>query len=533
MDVVVDLYKKNKCPICFQRNYQWAIKDTIWKSEKCWSHLSFTEKEDWKKNLLIYLKANGCLTSAEEEQNYFRQIFLKKYWNNYLKIYQEAKSKDIYYLKKYKKHADTRQMHHESQLSAVDFSIIEEQIFDLYISYKKDNPIVHNLQEVDLCNLDLTNFDFNNADFSWATLTDVNFSGSKLRNANFTKANLENLNFTETDLTHGNFCASNIIRTSYKKALLENSEFESANIENVDFTECFGAYASLKGVNFINSTIVSSRLQYAVFSEANISMTNFEGSQMIRTKLDNCTANNISFSEANLENAYMNDSDFSESKFCKANLSNSIINNSDLSESDLTFAELEGAQVAGTNFFNADLRNANLRNVDLYLAKLNNTHVFYEDIQSANILVNQLMGDCLMIERKVKTRVFISYSHSDATFAIKLEQALTERSIDVWIDRKEILVGDSLIERIREGIDTSQFVCAIISKNSAQSKWVQNELDIAMNQQIQNKVVKVLPLIVEPNVELPLFLIGKLYIDFSKNEYFANGVEQIMRRLNH
>jgi predicted nucleotide-binding protein len=131
-----------------------------------------------------------------------------------------------------------------------------------------------------------------------------------------------------------------------------------------------------------------------------------------------------------------------------------------------------------------------------------------------------------------KVRVFISYSHGDSWFAQRLEEALKERSIDVWIDKNEILVGDSLLGRIREGIDSSDFVCALISKNSINSRWVQSELEIALNQQIDDQKVKVLPLILEDGIKLPSFLVGKLYIDFSRKEYFDDGVKLIMRRLD-
>jgi hypothetical protein len=134
-----------------------------------------------------------------------------------------------------------------------------------------------------------------------------------------------------------------------------------------------------------------------------------------------------------------------------------------------------------------------------------------------------------------KRKVFISYSRADEAFAEKLEGALKAEGMDVWIDKKAIMVGDSLILKIREGLDSADFVCALISKTSINSKWVKQELDVAFNQQIRNDSVKVLPLIiddgvVEDGLELPYFLEGKLYIDFSKNN-FDSCLKELMRRL--
>lgn len=200
----------------------------------------------------------------------------------------------------------------------------------------------------------------------------------------------------------------------------------------------------------------------------------------------------------------------------------------DLSGSDMSNCKLNNE----TNLSEADLRNSILKDMDLYLAKLDKTLVYYEDVEFAKILNTQLKGQYFSMQRKERIRIFISYSHSDSEFAGKLDAELRKNSIDVWIDRKEILVGDSLIEKIREGIDSSQYVCAVLSKNSILSSWVKNELDVAMNQQIENKEVKVLPLVIENDIELPLFLKGKLYIDFSRTKDFNDGVNQIMRRVN-
>jgi hypothetical protein len=56
------------------------------------------------------------------------------------------------------------------------------------------------------------------------------------------------------------------------------------------------------------------------------------------------------------------------------------------------------------------------------------------------------------------------------------------------------------------------------------------ELDIAMNQQIENSEVKVLPLVLENGLPMPSFLVGKLHIDFSKEDS-NKCVEDLMRRL--
>lgn len=89
----------------------------------------------------------------------------------------------------------------------------------------------------------------------------------------------------------------------------------------------------------------------------------------------------------------------------------------------------------------------------------------------AREIINNLVPllDVFGLKTMIKKRVFVSYSRNDHWLAEKLEDALKQRGIGVWVDKREILVGDSLIKKIREGINASQYVCAVISSNSINS----------------------------------------------------------------
>lgn len=127
--------------------------------------------------------------------------------------------------------------------------------------------------------------------------------------------------------------------------------------------------------------------------------------------------------------------------------------------------------------------------------------------------------------------IFLSHCHSDKTLARKLARQLESNDIEVWIDEAEILVGDSLIEKISEGIDEMDFLGVLLSPESAKSEWVKKEVDIAMNHEIEGKRVKVLPLIVA-DCELPGFLQGKKNLRFTAEEEFESSFGELMRKLN-
>lgn len=126
--------------------------------------------------------------------------------------------------------------------------------------------------------------------------------------------------------------------------------------------------------------------------------------------------------------------------------------------------------------------------------------------------------------------IFLSHSHADKPFARRLAADLRKSGHAVWIDEAEINIGDSLIEKIREGLDQVDFVAAIITAASVTSKWVTRELDIASNREIEENRVVVLPLLLEA-VELPGFLKGKFYGDFTDTSRYEEIFELLLRKL--
>lgn len=112
------------------------------------------------------------------------------------------------------------------------------------------------------------------------------------------------------------------------------------------------------------------------------------------------------------------------------------------------------------------------------------------------------------------TSIFLSHNTADKDFVRRLASDLDSQGIKCWLDEAEIKAGESLIEKIREGIDSFEYVAAILSPNSIASLWVQKELDVAMNLEISGRRVKVLPVMYR-ECELPGFLLGKKYADFT------------------
>jgi len=130
-------------------------------------------------------------------------------------------------------------------------------------------------------------------------------------------------------------------------------------------------------------------------------------------------------------------------------------------------------------------------------------------------------------------RVFLSHSWKDKSFVRTLAKKLKEAGFFVWVDEAEISVGDSLVQKITDGLEESDYVVAIISTNSVKSDWVRKELQLAMYREIAGHRVHVLPVIID-HCDIPYFLRDKLYADFSNRTHFEDSFKLLLHAFpNH
>ncbi len=125
--------------------------------------------------------------------------------------------------------------------------------------------------------------------------------------------------------------------------------------------------------------------------------------------------------------------------------------------------------------------------------------------------------------------VFISYSSKDSEFVEKLSINLVKNRINVWLDKWAMQPGDSLIDKIQDGLTESSFLLVVLSKNSVASEWCKKELNSGLMRELDEKKVVVIPILLE-KCEVPLFLKEKLYSDFTKD--FDEGFKSLIRPLS-
>jgi hypothetical protein len=130
--------------------------------------------------------------------------------------------------------------------------------------------------------------------------------------------------------------------------------------------------------------------------------------------------------------------------------------------------------------------------------------------------------------KKDISKAFISYSHKDKPFVSKLVGDLASMGANVWVDLVEMKVGDSIVRKIQDGIEESEWLIIVLSPDSVESKWVKTELSAALVNELEKDKVFILPLLYRV-CKIPLLLRDKVYADFTSS--YDEGLKALVDRI--
>lgn len=128
----------------------------------------------------------------------------------------------------------------------------------------------------------------------------------------------------------------------------------------------------------------------------------------------------------------------------------------------------------------------------------------------------------------VAPQVFLSHSSADKMLARRLAADLYDASVKVWFDEWEIETGDSITQKIQDGLRESDFVAVLLTRQSVEHAWVEKEWQsrIALEAATGRKLI--LPLKAD-DCELPPLLTDRAFADFTIE--YAAGLKQLLRAL--
>lgn len=125
-------------------------------------------------------------------------------------------------------------------------------------------------------------------------------------------------------------------------------------------------------------------------------------------------------------------------------------------------------------------------------------------------------------------KVFVSHASEDKDrFVLDFAKQLRANGVDAWLDKWEMLPGDSLVTKIfEEGIKDAQAVVVVLSKNSVEKPWVKHELDAACVKRI-NTGSKLIPVIID-DCEVPEALKATLWESIHDTSSYQSSLERIV-----
>ena len=85
-----------------------------------------------------------------------------------------------------------------------------------------------------------------------------------------------------------------------------------------------------------------------------------------------------------------------------------------------------------------------------------------------------------MLLQLLRPRLFVSYSRGDHDSADILSEALQRQGCIVWIDRKQVLVGDDFVRDLSVQLGRQDGLVLLLTETSARSSWCHAEVQHAL-----------------------------------------------------
>jgi hypothetical protein len=106
-----------------------------------------------------------------------------------------------------------------------------------------------------------------------------------------------------------------------------------------------------------------------------------------------------------------------------------------------------------------------------------------------------------------KRRVFVAYPAALSSLGRDISTALRAAGAKVWVAEEHLRPGDSILARVQSAIANSDVLVCLLSSN--QTRYIAKEIQIAIEHQ-----VKIIPVLVQANAEVPDALTDITFIDY-------------------
>jgi len=136
------------------------------------------------------------------------------------------------------------------------------------------------------------------------------------------------------------------------------------------------------------------------------------------------------------------------------------------------------------------------------------------------------MIDFTKVERPSSPTAFLSYASEDHDLAEHVATALQGAGIETWWDRWEIGAGDSIVQKVNEGLGECSHFIVLLTPTSIEKPWVQTEMDTGFVRKVSGEAKFIALRSDLPAERLPALLRPLHSPELTRNT--ENGLEQLI-----
>jgi uncharacterized protein YjbI with pentapeptide repeats len=253
--------------------------------------------------------------------------------------------------------------------------------------------------------------------------------------------------------------------------------------------------ADLRQVKLVGADLSGADLNGADLNGADLRGADLRAAGFLKAELNGCD-----LTGADLSAAFLVGTHFRVAFLRKANLNNADLQSAEFFQSDLAGADLGGSTLGYTTFADVNLSDVKgLTTVKhdgpseigvstIYLSGGNIPEIF---LRGAGVPEDFITYMRSLVGKPLEFySCFISHSSKDHEFAQRLHADLQAKNVRCWFAPEDLKIGDKFRTRIEESIRVYDKLMVVLSENSIQSPWVEEEVEAALEKERQqNKLV--------------------------------------------
>jgi hypothetical protein len=284
-------------------------------------------------------------------------------------------------------------------------------------------------------------------------------------------------------------------------------------------------FADLRQKSFDTINLSNSALSHGNFEYVSLTDAKILGADLSNANLSRADLQYSDFSGADLSGAYLINSSLNHSKFINADLTDSNLSDSNFSFADLTGSNLFYANLSRVEFFETRISNTTVgftvfASVDfrqvIGLEKVKHsgpssvsidTFIMSEEeipevfLRGAGVPDNFIKYMSSLTSKAFDYySCFISYSSRDQVFVEQIYDNFQNRGVRCWYAPEDMKIGDKIRDRIDQSIRVHDKSLLVLSGNSIDSGWVEDEVEAAYEQEQKRNTTVLFPIRIDSSV---------------------------------